>query len=117
VPTQVHTARLIHTANLDNETRQAARTTVIEALAGEFPDAQPAGGMDAIRKGMADVRGSLARGGASLRAGIAGHTGGGHQGDEQSGSVGGLERLAALHARGALTDEEFAAAKRELLSS
>jgi len=27
-----------------------------------------------------------------------------------------LERLAALHARGALTDEEFAAAKRELLS-
>ena len=85
--------------------------------AGEFPDAQPAGGMDAIRKGMADVRGSLARGGASLRAGIAGHTGGGHQADEQSGSVGGLERLASLHASGALTDEEFAAAKRELLSS
>jgi hypothetical protein len=85
--------------------------------AGEFPDAQPAGGMDAIRKGMADVRGSLARGGASLRTGIAGHTGGGHRADEQSGSVGGLERLASLHASGALTDEEFAAAKRELLSS
>jgi hypothetical protein len=88
--------------------------------AGEFPDAQPAGGMDAIRKGMADVRGSLARGGASLRAGIAGHTGGGHgggqQADAQSGSVGGLERLASLHASGALTDEEFTAAKRELLS-
>ncbi|MGA8363498.1 MAG: SHOCT domain-containing protein [Solirubrobacteraceae bacterium] len=85
--------------------------------AGEFPDAHYAGGMDTIRKGMADVRGSLARGGASLRAGISGHTGGGHPADEQSGSVGGLERLASLHASGALTDEEFASAKRELLSS
>ena len=85
--------------------------------AGEFPDAQPAGaGMDALRKGMADVRGSLARGGASLRAGISGHTGGGHRADAQSDSVGGLERLASLHASGALTDEEFATAKRELLS-
>lgn len=85
--------------------------------AGEFPDAQPAGaGMDALRKGMADVRGSLARGGASLRSGISGHTGGGHRADAQSDSVGGLERLASLHASGALTDEEFAAAKRELLS-
>ncbi len=45
--------------------------------AGEFPDAHYAGGMDvAIRKGMADVRGALTRGGASLRAGVAGHTGG-----------------------------------------
>jgi len=84
--------------------------------AGEFPEAQPAGGMDAIRKGMADVRDSLARGGASLRAGISGHTGGGRQADAQSDSVGNLERLASLHASGALTDEEFAAAKRELLS-
>ncbi len=85
--------------------------------AGEFPDAQPAGaGMDALRKGMADVRSSLARGGANLRAGLAGHTGGGQQTDAQSGSVGALERLASLHASGALTDEEFTAAKRELLS-
>jgi hypothetical protein len=84
--------------------------------AGEFPDAAPAGGMDAIRRGMADVRGSLARGGASLRAGISGHTGGGRHADAQGDAVGGLERLAALHASGSLTDEEFAAAKRELLS-
>jgi hypothetical protein len=84
--------------------------------AGEFPDAHAAGGMDAIRKGMADVRGSLARGSAGLRAGVAGHTGGGHHADAPSDSVGGLERLASLHASGALTDEEFATAKRELLS-
>jgi hypothetical protein len=84
--------------------------------AGEFPDAHPAGGMDAIRKGMSDVRGSLARGSAGLRAGVAGHTGGGHHADASSESVGGLERLASLHASGALTDEEFATAKRELLS-
>jgi hypothetical protein len=84
--------------------------------AGEFPDAAPAGGMDALRKGMADVRGSLTRGGASLRAGIAGHTGSGRHADAQSDSVGGLERLASLHSSGALTDEEFAAAKRDLIS-
>jgi hypothetical protein len=86
--------------------------------ADEFPDAQPAGaGMDAIRKGMADVRGSIARGSASLRAGIGGRGGGGAQrGVGAEDSVGGLERLAALHASGSLTDEEFAAAKRELLS-
>jgi hypothetical protein len=83
--------------------------------AAEFPDAHHAGGMDAIRKGMADVRGSLARGGASLRASVGEHTGGGHAGAQRD-SVGGLERLASLHASGALTDEEFAAAKRELLS-
>ncbi len=73
--------------------------------------------MDAIRKSMADVRGSLTRGGASIRAGIAGHGGGGGHREETGGdAVGGLERLAALHASGALTDEEFASAKRELLS-
>jgi hypothetical protein len=84
--------------------------------AGEFPDAHYAGGMDVIRKGMADVRGSLAKGSASLRAGVSGHPGGGRHGGAQSDSVGGLERLASLHAGGALTDEEFATAKRELLS-
>ncbi len=85
--------------------------------AGEFPDAAPAGGMDAIRKGMADVRGSLARGGASLRSGIAGRGGdGARHGAGAPDAVGGLERLASLHASGALTDEEFATAKRELLS-
>ncbi len=84
--------------------------------AGEFPDAHYAGGMDSIRKAMTDVRGSLARGGASLRAGVAGHAGGGHHADAHSDPVGGLERLASLHSSGALTDEEFATAKRELLS-
>jgi hypothetical protein len=63
------------------------------------------------------VRGSIARGSASLRAGIGGRGGGGAQrGVGAEDSVGGLERLAALHASGSLTDEEFAAAKRELLS-
>jgi hypothetical protein len=85
--------------------------------AAEFPDAHYAGGMDvAIRKGVSDAWGSLVRGGAGLRAGVAGHTGGGRHADAQSDSVGGLERLASLHASGALTDEEFTAAKRELLS-
>lgn len=85
--------------------------------AGEFPDAQYVGGMDAIRKGITDVRGSLARGSASLRASVAGHTGaGGRHGSTAGGSVDGLERLASLHASGSLTDEEFASAKRELLS-
>jgi aminoglycoside 2'-N-acetyltransferase I len=32
----VHTARLIHTADLDNETREDARRMVIEAFGGEF---------------------------------------------------------------------------------
>jgi len=88
------------------------RQTVVE-----FPDAPSAGGMDAIRKGFTDVRGSLARGGASLRAGLTGRAGGGGRHDATAGdSVGQLERLAALHASGSLTDEEFAAAKHELLS-
>lgn len=90
--------------------------------AAEFPDAPPVGaGMDALRKGMAEARGSLARGAASVRAGIAGH----REGDGRHShhpaaapavdSVAALERLAALHGSGALTDEEFAAAKRELI--
>ena len=100
----------------------------------EFPDAPSAGGMDAIRKGIADSWGTLRRGGASLRADVAervgergghehgaggggggGASGGGGQ-SPSSGSVDGLERLAALHSSGALTDEEFATAKRDLLS-
>lgn len=90
----------------------------------EFPDAH-AGGMGALRESWASVRGSLARGSASLRAGIAGHghsEGGGGWGRGGDGGGSGadpverLERLASLHASGALTDEEFAAAKREMLS-
>ncbi len=89
----------------------------------EFPDAQYVGGMDALRRGMADVRGSLTRGRDSLRAGVAEHTGGGHGRHEHDAAGAGagdsverLERLASLHAGGSLTDDEFAAAKRELLS-
>jgi Short C-terminal domain len=87
----------------------------------EFPDVEYVGGMDALRKGMADVRGSLARGRDSLRAGVAEHSGGihgrhGHDAAPAGDSVDRLERLASLHAGGSLTDEEFAAAKRELLS-
>ncbi|HYM44735.1 MAG TPA: SHOCT domain-containing protein [Solirubrobacteraceae bacterium] len=81
----------------------------------EFPDAQYVGGMDAVRRGMTGVRESLARGGASLRAGVA------HRGGERGPGAAGdpvdrLERLTALHSAGSLSDEEFAAAKRELLS-
>jgi hypothetical protein len=99
--------------------------------ASEFPDAPSAGGMDALRKGIGDSWDTLRRGGANLRAGVAERVGehGGHGGSHRGGgagdgseastsggSVDGLERLAALHASGALTDEEFATAKRELLS-
>ena len=47
----VHTARLVHTADLDNETREDARRMVIEAFAGEFSDADwehALGGMHAL---------------------------------------------------------------------
>jgi aminoglycoside 2'-N-acetyltransferase I len=47
----VHTARLIHTADLDHETREGARRMVIEAFEGEFSDADwehALGGMHAL---------------------------------------------------------------------
>ena len=47
----VHTARLIHTADLDNETREDARRMVIDAFGGEFTDADwehALGGMHAL---------------------------------------------------------------------
>lgn len=49
--TRVFTARLIHTSDLDNETRDDARRMVIEAFAGEFTDADwehALGGMHAL---------------------------------------------------------------------
>ena len=49
--TRVLTARLIHTSDLDNETRDHARQMVIEAFAGEFSDADwehALGGMHAL---------------------------------------------------------------------
>jgi len=99
----------------------------------EFPDAHvaPGAGMDALKDSLSGIGHSLARGGAAVRSSIAGRGGGGGTGSG-SGSGGGgsrgdagagaggdsvnkLERLATLHSSGALTDEEFAAAKRELL--
>jgi aminoglycoside 2'-N-acetyltransferase I len=51
VRTQVHTARLIHTADLDSEARQGAHEMVTDAFAGEFTDADwdhALGGMHAL---------------------------------------------------------------------
>lgn len=47
----VHTARLVHTSDLDQETREDARRMVIEAFDGEFSDADwdhALGGMHAV---------------------------------------------------------------------
>ncbi|MCV7402549.1 GNAT family N-acetyltransferase [Mycobacterium fragae] len=49
--TPVHTARLIHTADLDSETRQGAHEMVTDAFAGEFSDTDwdhTLGGMHAL---------------------------------------------------------------------
>lgn len=49
--TQVHTARLVHTADLETEARQRAYDMVNEAFAGEFTDADwdhALGGMHAL---------------------------------------------------------------------
>ena len=47
----MHTARLVHTSDLDAETLHSARQMLIEAYAGEFSDADwehTLGGMHAI---------------------------------------------------------------------
>ncbi|OBI53828.1 GNAT family N-acetyltransferase [Mycobacterium sp. E796] len=49
--TQVHTARLVHTADLDSETRQRVRQMVTAAFAGNFSDhdwEHTLGGMHAL---------------------------------------------------------------------
>jgi aminoglycoside 2'-N-acetyltransferase I len=51
LPPRVHSARLIHTSDLDNETREDARRMVIDAFGGEFTDADwehSLGGMHAM---------------------------------------------------------------------
>jgi aminoglycoside 2'-N-acetyltransferase I len=51
VHAQVHTARLVHTADLDNDTRHGAHQMVVEAFGGEFTDADwenSLGGMHAL---------------------------------------------------------------------
>jgi hypothetical protein len=80
--------------------------------AAEFPDVAYVGGGDAMRRGMTSMRDAFARGRASL------HSGSGHDASNSptpGDPVERLERLAALHAKGSLTDEEYAAAKRDLI--
>jgi aminoglycoside 2'-N-acetyltransferase I len=51
VRTQVHTARLVHTADLDSDTRQRVHHMVIEAFAGDFTEddwEHTLGGMHAL---------------------------------------------------------------------
>lgn len=51
VYTQVHTARLVHTSDLDHETRDEARAMVIDAFSGDFSDTDwdhALGGMHAL---------------------------------------------------------------------
>jgi hypothetical protein len=87
--------------------------------AAEFPAAHYLPERDGLRGRAEDVRELLTRRSSRLLGGVAavgpGHR---HQGSQAavSGSVEEIERLAALHASGALTDEEFAAAKRKLLA-
>jgi aminoglycoside 2'-N-acetyltransferase I len=51
VPTQVHTARLIHTSDLDNETRQSAHQLLVDAFEDKFNEQDwehALGGMHAL---------------------------------------------------------------------
>lgn len=84
--------------------------------AAEFPSARYIPEQDGIRGRVAGVRGSLGRGGVKLRAGVAGVAGESRRRGTSAPAVDQLERLAALHSSGALSDEEFAAAKREILA-
>jgi Short C-terminal domain len=87
--------------------------------ASEFPDARYLPERDGVRGRVAGARMRLGRGGKRLRAGVSGvasATSELQRHDAAAPHVEQLERLAALHASGALTDAEFAAAKRELLS-
>lgn len=84
--------------------------------AAEFPSARYARERDGLRGRVADVRDVIGHGGARLRAGVAGVAQERRTRDPQMPTVDQLERLAALHASGALTDEEFAAAKRAIFS-
>jgi aminoglycoside 2'-N-acetyltransferase I len=75
----VHTARLVHTADLDADTREGARRMLFDAFAGDFTDADwehCLGGMHALvwRHGTliahaAVVQRRLLHGGAALRCG------------------------------------------------
>jgi hypothetical protein len=89
--------------------------------AGEFPSAHYLPERDGLRGRVAGARVLLGHRGAQLRASAAGLAAAAPVGehgrqDTRGAAVDQLERLAALHADGALTDEEFAASKRALLS-
>ena len=84
--------------------------------AAEFPSARYVPERDGLSGRVADVRDVIGRRGARLRAGVAGIAEERRARELQAPAVDQLERLAALHASGALTDQEFAAAKRAILS-
>lgn len=87
--------------------------------AAEFPDAHYVSERDGLRRRFDDVRGLIGRRGARMRAGVsamAAERGRGAAVSTAAAPVDQLERLAALHEAGSLTDEEFTAAKRGLLS-
>lgn len=73
-------------------------------IAVEFPDAQPITWRESFDAGMRSL-------GARVRDVFA------RSSDEGGSTAAQLERLAALHASGALTDEEYAAAKHRVLAS
>ncbi len=89
--------------------------------AAEFPAAHYLPERDGLRSRTEDVRESLTRRSARLLDGVAA-VGEGHRrrvsqdADSSPVAVDEIERLAALHASGALSDEEFTAAKRKLLA-
>jgi hypothetical protein len=89
--------------------------TLRRQAAAEFPGARYTAENDGVGPRVAGARGALVRGGARLRAGLAAAADDRTRRDVHAPAVDQLERLAALHSSGALTDEEFAAAKREIL--
>ena len=79
-----------------------------EQIAEEFPDAQPTTWRASMSEAAHSLGEKVSRARTAAAPAGAGH--GGSKADE-------LERLVALHDRGALSDEEFAATKRELLTA
>ncbi len=79
----------------------------------EFPDAKVGEATAAMRRWMSNVRGRGTPEAATAQAGGRGRAAKGAGGPEAA-RVQTLERLADLHERGALTDEEFAAEKAAL---
>jgi hypothetical protein len=76
--------------------------------AREFPNVQGSDTTDAIRAWYAARRHATAAAISSVRSGT-------HAGSDQDARIGDLERLASLHDRGVLTDEEFRVQKTALL--